>query len=335
MSKTVQDIAQLIDGKVVGDGSLAISGITNIENLQDGHITFINDEKYLPAVEDSGIACIIATPEIASSKKTLIHHPYPKLDFAHLLTAFFPKPQPKPGVSKNISLGENVTLGKNLSIADFVVIEDGASMAGCYIGPNVSVGNHSTIYPNAVIYYNCKVGNNVTLFANCVIGSDGFGFVNTGKGQFKVPQVGNVVLEDDVEIGACTTIDRATMGSTIIHRGVKLDNLVQVAHNVEIGEHTVASSFTGISGSTKIGKNCTIAGGVGLADHCTIGDNVILCASAGIPSKKKISDGQVFLGSPARPIEQAKKQFGAIAVLPRIIDKVSKLEKRIKELENK
>jgi UDP-3-O-[3-hydroxymyristoyl] glucosamine N-acyltransferase len=339
MTKTAQEIAKLIGGTVIGNGSIVIKGVTNIINPREGFITFIDNESYLKDVEASSIACIIAPLSVTASSKTLITVAQPKLAFAQLLKVFFPRPIFKKTVSHKATISGKAMLGKDVTIEDFVIVEDGAKIgnnavlrAGCFIGANVVIGDNTIIHPHVMIYNDCVLGKDVIIHANVVIGCDGFGYVNTGVEQVKVPQVGNVIIEDNVEIGACTTIDRATMGSTIIRKGVKLDNLVQVAHNVEIGENTCASAFVGISGSTKIGKNCTIAGQVGFADHCQIGDNVIIGAQAGIPSKKKIPDNQIFLGSPARPIDQMKKQFGAIALLPRLIEKVAKLEKEIEEL---
>lgn len=340
MTKTAAEIAQCIQGTVVGDTTTTISGVTNMHNPQAGFVTFIDNPDYLADVETTAISCIIVPQTVTQSKKTIIQCDNPKLAFAILLKEFYPQQKFSRTISEQACVAKTVKFGTAVTVEEFVSVKDNAAvgnntalLTGCYIGKNVTIGTNCIIHPHVAIYDNCVIGNNVIIHANSVIGSDGFGYVNTGSELAKVPQVGNVVLEDDVEIGACTTIDRATMGSTVIRKGVKLDNQVQVAHNVEIGDNTAASAHVGISGSTKIGKQCTIAGAVGFADHCEIGNNVIIGAQAGIPSKKKIRDGQIFLGSPARPIEQMKKQFGAMAILPRIIEKVGKLDERVKALE--
>lgn len=342
MKHTTQEIADLLQGTLIGNGSIELTGITNIDNPKQGFITFINDPKYLEALEQSDISCIIVPRSISESKKTIIQSDNPKLAFARLLQRAHPARTFDGAVSKNAYIAGTVSIGNNVTVQDYVYIEEGSSignntviMAGCYIGRNVTIGDNTILRAHVAIQDDCIIGNNVSIFPNSVIGSDGFGYVYDGEKLEKLPQIGNVIIEDNVEIGSCTTIDRAAMGSTIIHKGVKLDNLVQVAHNVEIGEHTAASSFTGISGSCKIGKHCTLAGNVGLGDHVTLGNNVTLAGNTALPSGKKVKDGQVMLGAPGRPIEQAMKQFGAIAVLPKIIEKVKKMEARIKELEEK
>ena len=219
-------------------------------------------------------------------------------------------------------------IGKNVAIGNRVVIRSYA-----YVDENTSIGEDTVIHPHAVLYPNTRIGNRVVIHAGAIIGSDGFGYVFDGRKQAKVPQVGNVVIEDDVEIGACTTIDRATIGSTIIREGVKIDNLVQIGHNVIVGKHTCLSAQVGISGSSKIGNYVTMGGRVGLGDHAEIGDQVMLGAQSGIPSKKKIPPKQIWIGAPARPYQEMRKQVGAQLRSYETQQLVAELKKRIETLE--
>lgn len=340
MSKTVQEIASLIQGIVVGDGGLVISGITNRESPAAGHITFVQEIKYLKELENSDISCLIVPPQVAASSKTIIQCKHPKLAWAKLLSVFFPPDgfsqtvSDRAVISKTAKLGKNVTveayalIGENVEIGDESVIR-----AHAYISKNIKIGNKTIIHPNVMIYENCILGNSVIIHSGTVIGADGFGYVATGEVQEKVPQVGNVIIEDDVEIGALTTIDRATIGSTVIGKGTKIDNQVQIAHNVQIGSYSALSAQTGISGSCKIGSHVTMGGKAGLGDHVEIGDWTMIGAGAGFPSGKKVPGKQILFGQPARPYQEARRQIGAQLRAAEMLDDIRALRKKVEALE--
>ena len=279
MPKSIKELAAFVNGAIVGDGNVLIEGITNLEAPHRGHITFAQDEKVFLKLENTDIACLIVPPSISKSSKPLIQVKNPKLAWAKLVPLFYPKPNDPAGISPKASISPTSRLAKNTAVEAFATICDGVEIgeggvirSHAFIGEKVKIGKNAVVHPGVVIYRNCVIGDQVILHAGAVIGADGFGYVTTETRQEKVPQVGNVVIEDDVEIGALTSIDRATIGSTRIGKGTKIDNLVQVGHNVSIGAHTVISAQTGISGSCKIGSHVTMGGKVGLGDHVEIGD---------------------------------------------------------------
>lgn len=342
MRKTVQEIASLIQGKVIGDPQLPVSGITNIETPGEGLITFIQDPKHLEGMEKTALACLIVPPSINVSKKTIIQVPNPKLAWAKLLGEFFPARSFSKTISKESSIAKTAKLGKNVTVECFAVIgentvigDETVILSHAVIGPNVKIGTKTVIHPSVIVYENCEIGNNAVLHAGCVVGADGFGYVTTAEKQEKVPQVGNVVIEDDVELGACTTIDRATIGSTRICKGVKIDNQVQVGHNVIVGAHTVISAQSGISGSSKIGAHVTMGGKAGLGDHVEIGDWTMVGAGSGLPSGKKIPAKQIIFGQPARPYHEARRQIGAQLRAAEMLDDIRALKKKVETLEKK
>jgi UDP-3-O-[3-hydroxymyristoyl] glucosamine N-acyltransferase len=248
--------------------------------------------------------------------------------------------KPAPGVHPTACVGRDVTLGSGVHIGPNAVVKDGASIgdrtvvdAGAVIGERVIVGADCVVHSNATLYRDIRLADRVIVHSGTVIGSDGFGYVQDGKTRVKIPQVGTVVVEDDVEIGANVAIDRSTLGATVIGRGTKIDNLVQIAHNVVIGEHTVVCGLTGISGSVTIGDNVTLAGQVGLADHVAIGSNATIGAQSGVT--KDLPGDQYYLGSPAVPIGQASRQYAVIANLPELSKRVRELEKQIEELKSR
>jgi UDP-3-O-[3-hydroxymyristoyl] glucosamine N-acyltransferase len=257
---TVAELASRIQGKVVGDGRTVISGITGADQPLPDHIAFLEDPKRLKDLEESPVACLIVPPQISNSRKPLIQVENPKVAWAQLLGLFFP-PRAFPGtISEKAFIASSARLGKSVTVEAFaylgeeVEVREGAVIRShSYLDRGVRVGEKTLIHPHVTLYENTVVGSRCVIHSGAVIGADGFGYVPSPTGQIKVPQTGNVILEDEVEIGACSAIDRATVGSTRIGRGVKIDNLVQVAHNVSIGPHTVISAQTGISGSTKIG----------------------------------------------------------------------------------
>jgi len=333
-------IADFLQGTVEGDPDVSVSAFAKIEEGHRGALSFLANpkyEKYLYETESS-IVIVNQTQKTEHPVKcTLIRVDDPYRAFASLLEMYASQQQQdKLGREEPVFVAESATLGENIYIGAFSYIADNAKIGNhvkihpqVYIGENVSVGDNTILYPGVKIYHNCKIGNHCVIHSGVVIGSDGFGFAPQSDTDFKkVPQIGNVVIEDWVEIGANTCIDRATMGSTILRRGVKLDNLIQIAHNVEIGENTVIAAQTGISGSCKIGKNCMFAGQVGLAGHITIADGVKIGAQSGLNASIKKPDS-TLLGSPAMDYQNCIKSYVIIRRLPDLKKKVDEIEKRM------
>ena len=342
MKKTVAEFAKIIGGTVVGDENTTIDGITNFENPLKGHISFVQDEKGFKSLEASEIACMIVPKQIQQSSKILIQVEHPKRAWAQILRELYPARKFPGTISTQSSVAKTAKIGKNVTIESFVTVGENAvigdNTALCshaFIGENVKIGTNAVIHPNVTIYENCELGANVIIHAGSVIGADGFGYVATPTEHEKLPQIGNVIIEDNVEIGSCSTVDRAAIGSTRIGKGCKIDNLVQIAHNVQIGPHTVISAQTGISGSCKIGSHVTMGGSVGVGDHVEIGDWTMVGAGAGFPSNKKVPGKQVYFGQPARPYQEMRKQFGAQLRAAETLDDVRALKKRVTELEKK
>jgi UDP-3-O-[3-hydroxymyristoyl] glucosamine N-acyltransferase len=340
MNISLQEASDFIGGKITGNGSLVIKNLAKIEEAQSGDLTFL----YLPAYEkylsSTKASAIIVKTGFNKYRDDIsyIEADEPNKAFFKLIKRYFTPEFPLTGIAPTAFIGFGVKVGKNFSAGKNVVISD-----GCIIGDNVKIfhntvilenveiGNDSLIFQNISIREKCKIGNRCIIHANTVIGSDGFGYDLDENGVFqKIPQVGNVIIEDDVEIGSNVSIDRASIGSTLIKRGTKIDNLSQIAHNVVIGEDTIISSQVGISGSTKVGDHCYILGQVGLTGHIEIGDKVILIAQSGV-SKSILKEGTYF-GSPAKEIKNAFQIEAHIRNLPKYADKIAQLEKQIKEL---
>ena len=317
MEMTLKEAAEKVGGELVGDPSIKIKRISDLDNCTAEDIVWISKPSFLKKAEASPAAAVIADRSIPSSDKPLIQVDKPKLAFARLAQLFFPPRKFKPGVSPEATVSPKAKIGSGVTIQARAVIEDGVVIgdetvigAGSFIGLNSRLGSRTRIYPNVTINEDVIVGDACIIHSGTVLGGYGFGYVPDEKGkQVRIPQVGRVVIEDEVEIGCNVCVDRATFGDTIIRRGVKIDNLVQIAHNDDIGENTVISGQTGISGSVKVGRNVVMGGNVGIADHAEIGNNVILGARTGVAPHKKIRDGQIFFGSPGRPIEEAKMLF--------------------------
>ena len=341
MKKTLKEIAAFVDGVVVGDDSVVITGVAGIKEACEGDITFLANPKYFPLIDKTRASAIVASAELEKSSKPIIRVENPSLAFAKIVASLAPTEVTHPkGVHPSAVLGKNVSLGKNAAIGAYAVIEDEVSIgdntiiyAGCFVGHHTRIGNNTLIYPNVSIRERISIGNGVIIHSGTVIGSDGFGFV-TIKGQHhKIPQIGTVEIGDDVEIGANVTIDRARFDKTIIGRGTKIDNLVQIAHNVVVGENSLIVPQVGISGSTIIGNNVTLAGQVGIVGHISIGDNAIVMAQAGV--SKSIPAGTMAWGYPAKPVEVAKRVNASVQNLPRLYRAVVELKKKIEELESK
>ncbi len=329
----LSDLAARIGARVVGDGDVVVSGIAPIEEAGPGQVTFLANPKYLRFARDSNAAAIIAREVVSGGRTNFLLADNPYFAFACAVEAFHPTARLAPGVSDRAAVDPSARLGKGVTVSPFVSVGEGAEIGdntvlfpGVSVGKGVGIGVDCLIYPNVVIYHGTRVGSRVILHAGCVIGSDGFGFAPTPEGYRKIPQVGTVEIEDDVEIGANTTIDRATLGVTRVCRGTKLDNLVQVAHNVLIGSGTVIAAQAGISGSTRIGSRVMIGGQAGLAGHLEVEDGIMLGAKCGVPDSLRASDSRVWSGIPAMPHPTWLRMASLLPKLPELFRRVKRLE---------
>ena len=340
MKINIREIAALINGTLSGDSNLDIDNVAKIEDAQNGDLTFLylpSFEKYFAATKASAI--IVKTGFSKTRNDiTYLEVESPEKSFFTILKKYFTPDFPLVGIDPSAFIHPTAKLAKNVAIGKNVVISSGCKIGAntkvfhnTVISENVSVGNDCLIHANVSIRENCVIGSRVIIHSGTVVGSDGFGYTPNDKGEYeKIPQIGNVVIEDDVELGSNVSIDRAAMGSTIIKRGCKIDNLVQIAHNVVLGEDTVISAQTGISGSTKIGKHCILAGQSGLTGHIEIGDSVVITAQSGV-SKSILKPGY-YMGSPAREMKSAQKVSAHLQNLPEYAKKISELESEIKKL---
>lgn len=336
------EIAKALSGDLIGDGDLTILGLSPIEDISPGFLVYADGPENLQLAEDSEALAIVVNKSITSSKKPLIRVDNVSQSFIQLLDLFYPPKKVEASIHETAVIAEDVQLGKNVSIGPFVVIESGSVLGDgvvlkshVVIGEKVTIGAYSMINPNVTIYDHCELGQRVIIHASSVVGSDGFGYSRIGKEHRKIPHVGRVVIEDDVEIGASTVIDRATLGETRIGSGSKIDNLVQVAHSVQLGKNNIVCGFTGIAGSTTTGDNVVLAAGVGIGDHAKIDDEVIVCARAGIPPKKHLLKNNIYLGSPARPRDRAIEVEFSVTRIPYIRKKQQAMSERLDELEQR
>ncbi len=339
MKKRLKELAELVGGTIIGDGEVEISGVGSIEEARPGEITFIAHPKYLPKMEKSQASAIIVSKEVTQAPKPLLCVANPYLAFIKVLHLFFQKVYQPKGIDPMAWISHTAVLGKDLTIYPFVYIGERCEIKdrvilypGVYVGEESIIDEDSILYPNVSIYPKTIIGKRVILHSGVVVGSDGFGYVKDGKRNIKIPQVGRVVIEDDVEVGANTTIDRATLGETIIRRGVKIDNLVQVAHNVVIGEDSIIVAQVGISGSTKIGSNVTLAGQVGVVDHVEIGDNVIVGAQSGVAYD--LAPNQAYTGSPPLPHREFLRAISVFPKLPEMRKTLLDVERRLAKIES-
>lgn len=338
MAVTVKDIAELIKGELVGGGQIDITGVSGIEDAEAGEITFIESPKFKDCALKTKASCIIASFDIEGLDKPVIKCKNPSLSITKIIESLFPYNINHPsGVSKCAHIGKNVKFGKSAAVGANAVIEDEASIGDgsviyplAYIGKGVSIGKNTIIYPNVTIRERISVGDNVIIHCGAVIGADGFGFIRDGAALRKIPQTGSVEIQDNVEIGACATIDRARFGKTVIGRGSKIDNLVQIAHNVKIGENSIIAAQAGVSGSVNIGSNVILGGQAGITDHVEIGDNVMVAAKGGIT--KSIPPNTIMSGIPARPHHLMKRLVAYIDNLPKMAERLDELEKKVKAL---
>ena len=343
MEFTAEQIANVIGGRVEGNKDAKVHTFAKIEEGTEGAISFLSNPKYTHYLYNTKSSIVIVNEDVELEKDvdaTLIRVPNAYESIAKLLQIYEASKPKKTGVASQAYIAPSAKLGNNCYVGPFAYVGEGAEIGdGCQIyphavvGDNVKIGSNCIFYPNTTIYQGCKIGNNVTIHAGSVIGADGFGFAPGANGYDKIPQIGIVVIEDNVEIGANTCVDRSTMGATVIHKGVKLDNLVQVAHNVEIGENTVMSAQVGIAGSTKVGSWCMFGGQVGLAGHITIGDKTFLGAQSGVPGSLK--GGEELIGTPPMNPRQYFKSQAIFRRLPDMYKDLNDAKKKIEELNEK
>ncbi len=335
MTRTLSEIASAINGKILGDEMIIIKGVCGIKEAQEGDITFLANPKYKSFVETTKASAVIAAKDVTSPTKTIVQTDNPSLAFTKVISMFLPQGIKHPrGIAQSACIDKNAKVSSAAAIGAHSVIEEGAEISegaiiypNVYVGRNTKIGKNTLIYPNVTIRESTQIGENVIIHSGTVIGSDGFGYIDIGEEHHKIPQHGIVVIEDDVEIGANVAIDRARFGKTIIGKGTKIDNLVQIAHNVRIGPNSIIVSQAGISGSTTIGKNAILAGQAGLVGHIELGDNVIVGAQAGVT--KSVPSDTIVLGSPAKPMSEQKRIFACIDRLPELFSTLQKIKKKL------
>ncbi len=334
MPPTVAEIAQHVHGEVHGDSLALITGFAPADSAKHGDLTFAENDAYFAAAEASAATAILVAGDRKSAMKTLIRVKNARVAFAKVLPLFFAEPvlegqrHPTAVIPKTSFVDETAYIGPHCVIGEHCTIGPRvALLGGNHLGDNCVVGEDTKLFPNVVLYARTHVGQRVRLHAGCVIGSDGFGYVFDSGAHQKVLQVGHVIIGDDVEIGANTTVDRGAIGATVIGKGTKIDNLVQFGHNVQFGEHGIVVSQTGIAGSTKLGNYVVLGGQVGLAGHLKIGNQVSVAAQSGV--MHDIPDGEKWFGSPAQPDRSTKRQLLAIQQLPELLRRVRELEKQL------
>jgi len=341
MTKTLQELADYVGGRVIGDGNIPICRVMTIDKAREGDITFLSNVKYEKAAKKTQASALIVSPKDTGIEKPLLVCDNPYLAFAKIVELMSPPPpRPEQGVHELAVVSPTAKIGKDVSICANAFVANEAEIGdrvvlypGVYIGERCVIGEDTVIYPNTAVYYGTVIGKRVILHANVTIGSEGFGFAPDGERYYKIPQVGITVIEDDVSVGANTVINRAALDKTIIHRGTKIDSNCVISHNVEVGENTLMISQVGISGSCKIGKHVTLAGQVGVEGHLEIGDNVTVGGQAGVTHS--LAPNKTYLGSPAAPINETRQRVAALTKLPELRKRLRILEQRLEELEKK
>lgn len=334
------ELSEKIGGQIIGDPGIEIRGVSGIKEAQKYDISFLANPKYRHYLNTTAASAVIVSPEIEEGKMSLVQVQNPYFAFLQVVKFFFPQQflvdhgiHPSAVIGRNVDLAPNVTIEANVVVQDNVTIGEGSIIrAGTFIGHDSHIGTECVIHPNVTLYHHVTLENRVIIHAGTVVGSDGFGYAFKDGAHHKVPQIGTVVIEDDVEIGANVTIDRAALGKTHIKRGTKIDNLVQIGHNVLIGEHSIIVSQVGISGSTEIGRGVVVGGQAGLAGHIQVGDGAQIGAQSGVT--KSLPDGAKVSGYPARPHGQAKRKEASILRLPKLFKRVLNLEKSVSEIKD-
>jgi len=342
MNFTAAVIAEFLKGEVEGNPDASVDDISKIEEGKPGTLSFLANPKYEKFIYETTSSIVIVNADFKPQKDigaTLIRVNNAYESFAALLRLYDQSKPRKSGISKMAAISESASIGEDLYVGEFTVISENASIGDgvqlypqVYVGDNVKIGEGSVLHPGVKVYEGCEIGSHCVIHAGAVLGGDGFGFAPNQDNNFeKVPQVGKVIIEDHVEIGANTTVDRATMGATVLRKGVKLDNLVMIAHNVEVGENTVIAAQSGISGSTKVGKNCMFGGQVGLIGHITIASGVKIAAQSGITKDIK-QEGIVVQGSPAFEFGPYQRSYLLFRNLPKLREQINELERNVEEL---
>lgn len=334
----LNQLAELVGGKVQGNADIEITRVAPIDQAQDGDITFVSNPKYLPLLAQCRASAVIAMPGVESQGKSLLVCDNPYLAFAKILTFLQADHKPAYGIMPGASVAPTAEVHPDATICAGAVIGENVKIGartivhpGVVVYANVQVGEDCLLHANAVIREGSRIGNRVILQPSAVIGSDGFGFAPDGTSYYKIPQVGIVVLEDDVEIGSCSCIDRAALGETIIRRGTKLDNLIQIGHNVQVGEDCILVSQCGIAGSSKVGNHCTFGGQAAIAGHLKVGDNVMIGGRGG--ATNNVESNQVLSGLPLMPHKQWLRATMTLPKLPEMRKEMQSLKKRMDELE--
>lgn len=335
MTYTATQIAGFIGGQVIGDGSTLLHRFAPVNSAEPGDLTFAENEAFFEKAIQSAASAILIDSDISTCSKTCIRVPQARVGFAKALALFFPEPAFSPGihpsavVAPSSKIDSTAHVGPHCIVGERVEIGPRAVLQGLnFIGEDSAIGEDTRLFPNTTLYAGTRIGKRVRIHSGAVLGSDGFGYVFDAGAHLKIPQVGTVIIHDDVEIGANTTIDRGAIEPTVIGRGTKIDNLVQIAHNVVVGEHSIIVAQAGVAGSTKLGRYVILAGQVGVAGHLEIGDRVTVAAQSGV--MHNIPDGQKWLGSPAQPDRTAKRVILASLKLPEILQRIAKLERSSK-----
>jgi len=335
----LEQVASLVSGNLEGEGSIEINGVRGVHDAKEGDITFLMQNKYLDVLKKSKASAVFVVKPVEVSIPQIVVAK-PELAFARLVKELHPEPRPQPGIHSSVVIGKKVVLGENVTLSAGVCIGDDVSIGNdVVLYPNVVIGNdckvddHCTLHPNVTLYRNTEMGRHVIVHAGTVIGADGFGYTLDEKGcHYKINQFGRVVIEDFVEIGANSCIDRAAMDTTLIKAGTKIDNLVQVAHNCTVGNHSILVAQVGLAGSCRLGHHVVLAGQVGLADHVTLGDQVTVTAKSG--TFRDLENNAVVSGWPAVPTGTWKRYMATLPKLPDLARKVKELESRLREIEN-
>lgn len=335
--RTARDLAAFLECRLQGDSAVVLKGVASPEAAAGDDLVYLDSSRHKERVTHSAARCVITSPDLMISGKTLILTPKPKLAFARAAAWLVPVSPIAHGVHATAVISRSARLGRDTAVGPFAVIEDEVEIgeetqigAFCFVGRGSQLGRACRLYPRVTLYAGVKIGSNVTVHSGAVLGCDGFGYVTDGGKHWKFPQAGGLEIADDVELGANTTIARGSLGITSLASQVKVDNLVHLAHNVQVGERSLVAAQTGVAGSSLIENDVMVGGQVGIADHCRLEAGSIAGAQAGIPSGKIIRRGQTVWGTPARPIERFKEQYGWFARLPELAERVRKLEEKQK-----
>jgi len=336
MKRTMKELADYLGCTLEGDGAAHVSAVASATSARAEDLIYVESPRHLDPAAASAAKCVVIAQGLTLPGKSLLRATNPKLTFARAAEWLVPPAPIAQGIHPTAVIAPSAQIAPGVGVGPYVVIEDDVQIdagtqigAFCYLGRGSRLGEGCRLYPRVTLYAGARLANRVILHSGAVIGSDGFGYVNQDGRHLKFPQVGEVEIQDDVEIGANATIDRGSLDRTEIGAGTKLDNLVHIAHNVRIGENTVIAAQTGVSGSSVIGKSVAIGGQVGIADHCEIEEAAVIGAQAGIPSGKIVRNGQTVWGTPARPLDKFKKQFAWFSRLPELAERVKRLENRI------